>query len=293
MPLLIRGNVLQSRGRVDWLPDGNSAQPSLTFATDPDTGVYRNGSNTLVVSTGGQDRFRINELGTTLYGTTPNMVIAPSGTAQYQGSSVHLLNNATEPTRRSASIGTYIRDGDGTDSYFSIDALSNANTYTATMARYDLTDHRWAFLTNNSEHLAVESDGNVSVTGNLVSTADVVAFASDRRLKADIQEISDALQKLRQLGGYTYTWRDDIEGLPMRGQDMGMIAQDFVDTGLHQCVTTAPFDRGIDGSSKSGESYLTILYNKVHAITIQAIKELAERVENIERRLDELSPSGG
>ena len=68
MPLIIRGNVMQSRGRVDWLPDANAAQPAMTFVSDPDTGIYRPGDNQLALVTGGTDRLVVHDLGTTITG---------------------------------------------------------------------------------------------------------------------------------------------------------------------------------------------------------------------------------
>ena len=347
MPLVIRGNLLQSRGRVDWLPDANATQPSLTFATDPDTGMYRPGDNQLAMVTGGTDRLLVHDLGATITGNvtaggfagnahhlehiqvdsidglttaldditnnsvTTNVLtvngstialgdaeiteaggnvviqnaleIVTSSNGQNTGSSLRLLNNADDVTRKSVSIGTFVRDADGTDSYFAIDALSNVNTYLATLASYDITDHRWAFATQNTERLAVESDGNVTITGNCLVSADIVAFASDRRLKKDLVQIEDALGTLKKLTGYRYTWRDDVPNLPMRGNDMGLVAQEVKDAGLHECVTTAPFDRDQDGKSISGESYLTIQYTKLHALMIEALKQLADRVDQLER----------
>jgi len=68
MPLIIRGNVMQSRGRVDWLPDANAAQPAMTFVSDPDTGIYRPGENQLALVTGGTDRLVVHDLGATMTG---------------------------------------------------------------------------------------------------------------------------------------------------------------------------------------------------------------------------------
>ena len=182
MPLVIRGNILQSRGRVDWLPDGNATQPALTFSTDPDTGLYRPGNDQIALSTGGTDRFLVDANGTRLTGTAPSAVVAASGTWQYAGGTVKLLNNATEATRRGATLGTFIRDGDGTDSYFAIDSVGNTESYHSTLARYDLSDDRWSFNTNNTERLTIESDGNVTMTSNL----NVTGFITGQGLAADL-----------------------------------------------------------------------------------------------------------
>ena len=59
---------MQSRGRVDWLPDANAAQPAMTFVSDPDTGIYHPGENQLALVTGGADRLVVHDLGTTITG---------------------------------------------------------------------------------------------------------------------------------------------------------------------------------------------------------------------------------
>ena len=68
MPLIVRGNILQSRGRVDWLPDGNVTQPALTFVSDTDTGFYRVSNDDIAISTGGVSRLRLNPDGAVVTG---------------------------------------------------------------------------------------------------------------------------------------------------------------------------------------------------------------------------------
>ena len=113
------------------------------------------------------------------------------------------------------------------------------------------------------------NDTNLSVTG------DITAFASDRRLKTNIKPVSNALDIATTLQGYRYTWREDVDGLTMRGNDLGLIAQDLADAGLNECLALAPFDND-DGVSRSGEDYKTIKYNKLHAIWASAFRELKE-----------------
>ena len=73
MPLIVRGNILQSRGRVDWLPDGNVTQPALTFVSDNDTGFYRVSNDDIAISTGGVSRLRLNSDGAIVTGNLATM----------------------------------------------------------------------------------------------------------------------------------------------------------------------------------------------------------------------------
>ena len=115
----------------------------------------------------------------------------------------------------------------------------------------------------------------LDTSDNLSIPGDITAFASDRRLKTNIKPVSNALDIATTLQGYRYTWREDVDGLTMRGNDLGLIAQDLADAGLNECLALAPFDND-DGVSRSGEDYKTIKYNKLHAIWASAFRELKE-----------------
>jgi hypothetical protein len=64
---------------------------------------------------------------------------------------------------------------------------------------------------------------------------------------------------------------------------VGVIAQEIKEV-LPEAVKFAPFDREMkDGKevSKSGEEYLTVQYEKLVPLLIEAIKELQERVKKL------------
>lgn len=168
------------------------------------------------------------------------------------------------------------------------------------------TDHKTAFIHNNLNQMYIlQSSTNNATTwtqfngqwpfifyldtnnalcgGELQAAGDVVAYASDSRLKNNIQIIPDALAKVQSLRGVTFEWKDTIKGLPMHGKDAGLVADDFY--GMEDgdlFLKPAPFDHA-DGVSTSGQSYQTISYNKVHALMIQAIKELSDKVDRLEK----------
>jgi hypothetical protein len=50
---------------------------------------------------------------------------------------------------------------------------------------------------------------------------------------------------------------------------------------LPEAVKLAPFDRDEDGKSKSGENYLTIQYEKVVPLLVEAIKEQQKQIEEL------------
>ena len=61
-------------------------------------------------------------------------------------------------------------------------------------------------------------------------------------------------------------------------RQVGLIAQQ-VKTFAPEIIKPAPFDIDENGNSKSGENYLTIQYEKLIPILIQAIKEQQERIK--------------
>ena len=52
---------------------------------------------------------------------------------------------------------------------------------------------------------------------------------------------------------------------------------------IPEAVKPAPFDTE-NGISKSGDNYLTVQYEKIVALLIEANKELKERVEKLENK---------
>jgi hypothetical protein len=52
-----------------------------------------------------------------------------------------------------------------------------------------------------------------------------------------------------------------------------------------EVVSPAPFDIDIDGGSKSGENYLTVSYEKLIPILVEAIKEQQEQLKVLLEKL--------
>lgn len=107
--------------------------------------------------------------------------------------------------------------------------------------------------------------GNLTVGGEIVSNGNITAF-SDRRLKDDIRTIEDALDKVRKLRGVTYT-RDGIPG-------QGVIAQEVAEV-IPEVVT-------------QGEVYLSVAYGNLIGVLIESIKELSDKVDEMEKTIDDL-----
>jgi hypothetical protein len=154
--------------------------------------------------------------------------------------------------------------------------------------------HASAFdLSGNMQATGVNASG-ITITGDLYAvngrfSGDVFIAASDRRLKTDIQVIENASETIRQIHGYTYRWRDDIAGLPLHGEDCGIIAQEAAATSLgSHLIRPAPFDHTLEGESISGERYMTVRYDRLHALEIQCLHELLDRLDKQDATIREL-----
>lgn len=118
--------------------------------------------------------------------------------------------------------------------------------------------------------------------GEIRATNAISAFYSDKRLKTEVGKIKNALEKIEQLTGVIYTQNQLAEtfGYNNYEEQVGLYAQDVLKV-QPQAVKPAPFDIAEDGTSISGEDYLTIQYEKLIPLIIEAIKELKERVDNL------------
>ncbi len=98
--------------------------------------------------------------------------------------------------------------------------------------------------------------------------------SSDRRLKTEVNNISNALNKLKSIGGYTYL----KEGRP----EAGVIAQE-VQRVVPESVSVSPLHKQ---NGEVVEDCLNININGVVALLIEAVKELSIEVRNIKTSCD-------
>jgi len=165
----------------------------------------------------------------------------------------------------------------------------HCDTNTLSIRRGDVNATEWTQVNGQWPFTFDLATNNAVCGGSLSAAGSVVSYASDRRLKEDIQPVSGVLDTIQRLGGYTFTWKH-VDGLPMAGEhDIGLVAQDLENAGLGDILLThAPFDRDETGGSKSGEYFKTIQYEKLHALWAQALKEQMAYISRLEQRLETL-----
>jgi len=127
-------------------------------------------------------------------------------------------------------------------------------------------------------------------TTSLIScTGDITAFASDKRLKTDIEIISNPLDKINKITGFTYCWDKEVcDKIQLNTDDnrhIGVFAQD-IQAVLPEAVKPAPFDTDSKGNSKSGDNYLTVQYEKIVPLLIECIKEQQTQIEELRNEVE-------
>ena len=136
----------------------------------------------------------------------------------------------------------------------------------------DANDYIAIWQTNIGFVLDGASRMVITNAGNLTTTGDITAFGSvsDIRLKENIEPITGALDKVLQIGGYTFNYKKtpDI-------RMTGVIAQE-VEKVLPEVIYTTT-------DINSGEENLAVRYENMVGLLIEAIKELRLEVEDLKK----------
>jgi hypothetical protein len=137
-----------------------------------------------------------------------------------------------------------------------------------------------------SGSLGVNVAPNATV-GRIDASNDVVAFSSDERLKTNVELITSSLIKINTLHGFTFTWNDlanTVAGYDTTTRHVGVYAQE-IQRILPEAVKLAPFDNDGFDNSLSGEHYLTVQYEKIVPLLIEAIKELKKEIDELRSQI--------
>ena len=125
--------------------------------------------------------------------------------------------------------------------------------------------------------------GSLDVTGSIVVTGDVDAqnfnTTSDRRLKTNLEMIDGALDKVEKLNAYTFDWIDEYNNEGIR--QIGLISQE-VEEVQPELITEREIQVG-----NVIEKVKLLDYSKVTALLIGAVKELSEKVKQLENKIEQ------
>ena len=219
--------------------------------------------------------------------TTANNYSLPTGNitgASVSGSTLTL-------TRQGAGDITFTDTNTNTTytaSDFNILSLSGYNSSTSNYLR---GDGQWVTPPDNnttytaSSFFSQTTPGNVmaklqslgvgvnapNTVGQINASNDIVAFSSsDMTLKENINPITNALDKVMSLGGYTFNWKKDrdIEHGYGNSSDVGILAQE-VESVLPTAVR------------KNNYGNKAVRYEKLIPLLLESIKELKSEIESL------------
>jgi len=124
--------------------------------------------------------------------------------------------------------------------------------------------------------LGVGSGATPTTLGLIRASNDVIAFfGSDSRLKENVTPIANPIEKISQIGGYTYDWIP-MEGIhENEGHDVGVIAQE-IEAILPEIVTTR------------GNGYKAVKYERLVALLIECVKEQQIQIDELKNKLDNI-----
>lgn len=119
--------------------------------------------------------------------------------------------------------------------------------------------------------LLTVTTGGVLDLGNQATVTSLV-MRSDKRLKTSIKRIEKPVEKLSQLNGYTYQFKDK------NVSTAGLLAQE-----VKEVLPTAVVEQD--------DGMLSLDYNAVIALLVETVNEQSKRIEKLEEQVSELTKS--
>jgi hypothetical protein len=173
-----------------------------------------------------------------------------------------LLSGHLEFDSNAAACGDIISSGgnDGVFGLFCSTSVSNSSKITV-VGRNNA---------NNGNVTIADFIVGGSNTPELKCFGDITAFASsDATLKENITPISNAIDKVLSISGNTFTWNE--KSIYNGEEGTGIIAQEIEALGLPGLTTTR------ENGTKA------VRYDRLVPLLIEAIKELSNKVESLEK----------
>ena len=260
----------------------NDAETFIDFGDTDDNDVgqisYDHADNSMAFNTNATERMIIDSSGNVGIGSTPPttirndihatekalqvgraaMLFADSGLTTDLQNNSH-LNNSDQRVAMSGTLGgSLYGQYNGVHTWYTAAAVAapNVQSMTARMA--------------------------LDISGNLVVDNNITAYGSpsDIKLKENIEVIDNAVDKVKQLKGITYTLKSDGNRLT------GLIAQD-----LEKVLPEAVYTSKTIANEKEGEvaeEHLAIRYGNTVGLLVEAIKEQQEQIETLTAKVKEL-----
>jgi hypothetical protein len=125
-----------------------------------------------------------------------------------------------------------------------------------------------SFYVNGAEDWRMVAGGAFHADGDVIAYS---ATISDERLKTDIKTVENALDMVNKMRGVTFTYKKDGK------KSAGVVAQE-----LEKVFPRAIHETQLPLKAEDDKEYKVVQYDQLHALLIEAIKELTDRVEELE-----------
>jgi hypothetical protein len=181
------------------------------------------------------------------------------------------VQQSTSPTFTGISVNGGVYADTGSISWFQPGYSSNQIFKTYQRSDNVLVTQYGSFGAGTGSYANVfnlDSSGNVTVPGNVTAYSDIT-------LKDNIVTIKDALNKVTQVSGVTYTRRDLAD---KQKRYTGVIAQE-IESILPEAVMT------------DEDGIKSVAYGNVIGLLIEAIKELNSNINSLQQQLDDKNNS--
>lgn len=162
-----------------------------------------------------------------------------------------------DPYDLTFALKTDMRSSSNTDVY-----TGNSNDY----IHYD-ADVGMRFYTAGGEDMRLTDGGDLHVDANIIGYSTTI---SDQRLKGNINKIENALDKVMQINGYTFTYNHDGK------ESAGVIAQE-----VENIMPSAVQSTNLVFNEENDVEFKTVQYDQLHGLLIEAIKELKAEIEEL------------
>jgi len=284
--LYTTGNIyLENDGRLQWEDTGGQTRATIWLNTNDELRFTNNSNNNggdMVFATKplSQPSMRINDDGEVGIGTNnPNGLLHVAGATYTETGYIDLGAGWEKLDCAATKTCEYFTGTIVGIPYNTGDVFNDGDVLT-----YNSANNYWESLQPTTvspgglnTHVQFNDGGNFGgnagltynkVTFTLSANGDVVAYASsDERLKENITNISDPIEKINQLNGVEFDWSADAYD-HLKGHDIGVIAQD-VQKVLPEAVTTREDDM------------LAVRYEKMIPLLIECIKDQQKQIDEL------------
>ena len=122
----------------------------------------------------------------------------------------------------------------------------------------------------------VASGYGVYSTAKMASEKDIIAFvSSDERLKTNIKPITGSLDKVLDIDGVSFEWKDGYDDRVQNKTNLGIIAQD-VEKVIPEIV------------KERKDGYLAVQYDQLIPVLIESIKDQQKQIDELKKILDRM-----